>query len=82
MPDEPRSYKSVCEPIAMQIRRVGQGDVKLIWWFVAAANEGEPVGQYEMEFHSYDKALQILTFEDDRELVKKAIDLVNSSINL
>jgi len=86
LPDEARLYKGICEPIAVQQRRVGEGHVKLIWWFVAAVNEGEPVGQYEkdkfeVEFHSHDEALRKLTFKDDRELVKKAIDLVNSTLS-
>ena len=85
LPDEARFYKGICEPIAVQTRCVGEGDIKLIWWFVAAVNEGEPVGlhekhKFEVEFYSYNEALQKLTFQDDRELVKKAIELVDSTI--
>jgi len=84
VPDEPRLFKDVCEPIALQTRRIGEGEAKLVWWFVAAVNEGEPVVQHEndkfdVKFHSYDTVLEILTFKDDRELVKKAIELVTSS---
>ncbi|KAK2601814.1 hypothetical protein QQS21_004597 [Conoideocrella luteorostrata] len=86
LPDEARFYKGICEPILVQTRNVEEGGLKLIWWFVAAVNEGEPVGQhekdkFEVEFYSYDKALEKLTFKDDRELVNKAIELVNSSIS-
>ncbi|KAL7941539.1 NUDIX hydrolase domain-like protein [Trichoderma barbatum] len=85
-PDVPRLFKGACEPIAMQQRRIGDGEVKLIWWFVAAVKEDEPLGEHEkhtfgVEFYSYDEAVQKLTFEDDRELVKRAIHLVNSSHN-
>ncbi|RYP68801.1 hypothetical protein DL771_006419 [Monosporascus sp. 5C6A] len=85
--DEARLYRGICEPIAMQKRRVGEGHVKLIWWFVGAVNEGEQVGQYEkdkfkVEFHSYDEALRKLTFNDDRKVVKKAIDLVDITLGV
>lgn len=87
VPDEARLYKGICEPIAVQQRRVGEGHIKLIWWFVAAVNEGEPVGphekdKFEVEFYSYDEALWKLTFKDDRELVKKAIDLVDITLGV
>lgn len=85
VPDEARLIKGSCEPIALQTRRVGEGEIKLIWWFVAVVKEDEPVGQHEMdkfavEFHSYDMVLEKLTFKDDRELVKKAIELAESSV--
>ena len=84
VPDKARFFEDVCEPIAVQTRRVGEGDIKLVWWYVAAVNEGEPVGQhekhkFEVEFHSYDTVLEKLTFRDDRELVKRAIELVTSA---
>lgn len=85
LPDEARLFKGSCEPIVVQTRRIGDDEIKLIWWFVAAVNEGEPVSQhekhkFEVEFHSYDTVLEKLTFKDDRELVKKAIELVKSSV--
>ncbi|KAF2151750.1 hypothetical protein K461DRAFT_268881 [Myriangium duriaei CBS 260.36] len=84
LPDEVRSYEGVCEPIAMQLRRLGEGDVKLVWWFVAAVNDGRPFGRHEddkfdVEFCSYADAVQKLTFKDDREVVLKAIHLVSST---
>ncbi|CEJ82972.1 hypothetical protein VHEMI03008 [[Torrubiella] hemipterigena] len=85
LPDEVRFYKGICEPILLQTRNLKESGLKLIWWFVAAVNEGDPVGQHEKDkfdigFYSYDEALEKLTFKDDRELVKKAIELVNSTI--
>ena len=65
-------------------RRIGEGEIKLIWWFVASVNEELPVGlhekdKFEVEFHNYDEVLRRLTFKDDREIVKKAIDLVKNT---
>jgi 8-oxo-dGTP pyrophosphatase MutT (NUDIX family) len=55
-PDEPRFFEAVCEPITLQTRYIRQGRIKLIWWFVAAVNEDEPIAQgetdkFEVEFH-------------------------------
>ncbi|KFA80135.1 hypothetical protein S40288_04665 [Stachybotrys chartarum IBT 40288] len=84
-PDEPRLFKDSCEPIAVQTRRIGEGEMEFIWWFVAAINEDEPVGQhekhkFEVEFHGNDTVLERLTSKDDRELVRKAIELTKSSL--
>ena len=84
-PDEVRIFERVCEPIALQIRRLDKGDVKLIWWFVAAVNEGEPVEEHEkdefdVEFYGYEEVLRKLTFLDDRTVVAKAIALVKATI--
>ncbi|KND90458.1 hypothetical protein TOPH_05028 [Tolypocladium ophioglossoides CBS 100239] len=54
-PDHARFYTGVCEPFAMQLRRLGHHDVELIRWYVAAVNEGEPVnpqeaGKFEVEY--------------------------------
>jgi hypothetical protein len=80
-----RLFEASCEPFAVQTRRVREDEIKMIWWYVAAVNEGEPVDQHEdynfvVELQTYDTALERLTFKDDRELVKKAITLVQSSI--
>lgn len=84
LPDEPRFFEQVCEPIALQTRLFGQDEIKLIWWFVAAVNEDEPVARHEdkfdVEFYRYDAALERLTFGDDREMVKKAIGLVKAVV--
>lgn len=85
VPDEARFYAGICEPIAVQLRHLGQGDAKLIWWYVAAVDEGEPVNpheadKFEVEFHSYGAVLQKLTFGDDRRLVEEAMELVASTL--
>ncbi|KAI1197986.1 hypothetical protein F5X97DRAFT_300821 [Nemania serpens] len=85
VPDEARFYKAVCEPVAVQLRRLGEGNMKLTWWYVAAVNENDPTGQheahqFEVEFLNFEDAVQKLTFKDDRELVQKAIELVDSTL--
>ncbi|KAK5169870.1 uncharacterized protein LTR77_005848 [Saxophila tyrrhenica] len=83
-PDEARFYKHVIEPVAMQTRRV-EGGIKLIWWYVATINEEVPVGEHEserfgVEFNGYEETLRKLTFEEDRKVVRRAIELVNSTM--
>lgn len=84
-PDEARFYEAIHEPIAVQTRHSDEMGLRLIWWFVAAVNEGEPIGQHEddtfdVEFHSHEDTLQKLTFDSDRKVVQKAIDIVTSTI--
>ncbi|KAI1118477.1 hypothetical protein F5Y14DRAFT_398566 [Nemania sp. NC0429] len=85
VPDEARFYEAVCEPVAVQLRRLGEGNMKLTWWYVAAVNEDEPTGRHEahtfgVELLDFEDAVQKLTFRDNRELVRKAIELVNSTL--
>ena len=85
--DGPRLHKGVCEPIGLQLRR--EDDVvELVWWFVAAVNEGEPRSRRPEErererpgvgFLGYEDALATLTSADDRALVEKAIAVVNAT---
>jgi 8-oxo-dGTP pyrophosphatase MutT (NUDIX family) len=81
-PDIARQYTRICEPIAIQTRRFGERDMKLIWWYVAAIDEDvAPTGivpelDYRVEFYNYHDVLEKLTFQMDRDLVKMAIDLV------
>ncbi|KAI4247108.1 MAG: hypothetical protein L6R42_009724 [Xanthoria sp. 1 TBL-2021] len=81
--DEARFYTDICEPFTLQIQRLGEGNVKLIWWYIAAVNEDEPSqdrdqhekDKFTVEFHSFAEALEKLTFQMDRDMVKKAIEI-------
>ncbi|KAL8674420.1 MAG: hypothetical protein Q9168_001153 [Polycauliona sp. 1 TL-2023] len=84
--DEARFYIAVCEPFTLQIRHLGKGDLKLIWWYVAAVNEDEPwmehlqeKDRYTVEFYSFTDVLEKLTYQADRDLVGKAINLVTNT---
>ncbi|KAI0513287.1 hypothetical protein F5B22DRAFT_611971 [Xylaria bambusicola] len=84
LPDKVRLFDNACEPIGMHLRRLGENNIKIIWWYVAAVSEGEPVGQhedrYQLEFYKYEEALEKLTYGNDRALVRKAVELVESTI--
>ncbi|QYS92808.1 Nudix hydrolase domain-containing protein [Trichoderma simmonsii] len=82
--DRARFYTNICEPFTLQIRHLGGNEVKVIWWFVAAVNEEVlPVETMQdgctVEFYSYTDVLNKLTFQMDRDMVKKAIELVEST---
>jgi 8-oxo-dGTP pyrophosphatase MutT (NUDIX family) len=87
--DQARFYTGVYEPFTLQVRHLGEGHVKLIWWFVAAVDEETPPKDrdaqdkniYAVEFYSYTDVLDKLTFQTDRDMVKKAIELVENTYN-
>lgn len=86
--DEARFYTGICEPFTLQIRRLGAGDVKLIWWYIAAVNEDEPFQEalqekerFAVGFYSFTDVLEKLTFQMDRDMVKKAIEIVTSTFS-
>ena len=84
--DEARFYTGICEPFTLQLRHLGEGDVKLIWWYIAAVNEDQPFDQdlqegekFAVGFYSYMEVLEKLTFQMDRDMVSRAIDIVNTT---
>ncbi|KAL7954557.1 hypothetical protein V8C34DRAFT_317196 [Trichoderma compactum] len=62
-----------------------QNKVKIIWWFVLAVDEQvlpeETMDDilYMADFYSYTDVLNMLTFQMDRDIVKKAIELVENT---
>jgi 8-oxo-dGTP pyrophosphatase MutT (NUDIX family) len=86
LPDKARLHIDACEPFALQSRRLGEDNVKLVWWYIAAINEEESFkadvqehDKFEVEFHTYADVAQKLTFHMDQEMVKKAIDIVEGT---
>ena len=84
--EEARFYRGICEPFNLQLRRLGEGDVKLIWWFIATVNEDQPFNEdlqegqrFFVEFYSYTDVLEKLTFPMDRDMVRRAIDIVTNT---
>ncbi|KAJ5415512.1 hypothetical protein N7465_004207 [Penicillium sp. CMV-2018d] len=85
MPDTPRSYADLTEPFMVTMRQLGGekgNDVKIIWWYIAALDEGVVAGSKEGEeeftpkFFPLEEALQKLSFQNDRNVLEKAISLV------
>ncbi|KAL9596026.1 MAG: hypothetical protein Q9219_006077 [cf. Caloplaca sp. 3 TL-2023] len=81
--DKARFFEAICEPFALQVRELGGEGIKVVWWYVAAVEEGEAWRQdlqelerYDVGFYSYGDAVAKLSFEMDREMVKKAMEIV------
>lgn len=82
--DQARSDLS--EPFMLTIRELNEkSDAKIIWWYIAAVDEdlsgstSSADCDFRAEFFTYDEALQKLTFQDDRNVLARAITLVENS---
>jgi 8-oxo-dGTP pyrophosphatase MutT (NUDIX family) len=83
-PDEPRVHKGVCEPFMFTCRHLEEGcAVKLIWWYIAAIDETAAVEcgeeQFNVRLFDFEEALCMLTFENDRQIVRKAIQVFENT---
>lgn len=70
--DEARFYTGICEPFNLQIRHLGKGNIKLIFWYIATIDEEQPIMEelqekekFAVEFHNYTDVLEKLTFVSD-----------------
>ena len=83
--NEPRTYEGIREPFMATHRSLGEGNVKIIWWYIAAIDEEGTQGSGEVEFEaqlfSFDEALKVLTYQLDRDVVQKAIDIFITSFD-
>ncbi|KZT51013.1 hypothetical protein CALCODRAFT_488257 [Calocera cornea HHB12733] len=70
------------EPLAVQMRATRHGHQKLIFWFIGKMKEGctpqplEAHEHYEVGFFGYDEAVRQLRWDHDREIVRKAVQIV------
>jgi hypothetical protein len=66
------------------MRQLGDTDIKIIWWYVAAleGSDQEPGSPGEKGFtpgfFPVDEALNLLSFENDRSVLRKAISIVKT----
>ncbi|KAF3055211.1 hypothetical protein GL218_07492 [Daldinia childiae] len=77
--DIPRTYDSLTEAFMLDVRDLGKGNgVKLVWWFIAELDSiaGDGEAQFEPKFFRSDEAVKILTFQKDRDVLVKALELV------
>ncbi|KAF2002830.1 NUDIX domain-containing protein [Amniculicola lignicola CBS 123094] len=81
--DSVRIYPDLTDPFMFTMRYLGDGlGVKLIWWYLAALDEdaesnrlpGE--AEFEPSFLPFSEAIERLTYQSDREVVGRAVELV------
>ncbi|KAI6080915.1 NUDIX domain-containing protein [Hypoxylon rubiginosum] len=80
--DEPRSYDSLTEPFMLDVRDLGNAKgVKLVWWFIAELGgvQGDGEAQFRPEFIQCDQATEQLTFQKDRDVLIKALEIMERS---
>jgi 8-oxo-dGTP pyrophosphatase MutT (NUDIX family) len=86
--DSTRVYEGLSEPFWCTIRNMKNPiRTKIIWWYIAVLEE-EVEGQenlpgeekYVAKFFKCDEALERLTYQTDREVVAKAIELVDHTL--
>ncbi|ORY67487.1 NUDIX domain-containing protein [Pseudomassariella vexata] len=87
--DAARTYDGLTEPFMLEVRDLGEGNgVKLVWWFVAELAgwdddgppaHGEAEAHFAPQFFECEMAMKRLTFQKDRDVLRKAIDLAESS---
>lgn len=86
VPDEPRLYSNLTEPFMVTMRELSAEngkEIKIIWWYIAELEGTGVVGSGEehfaSEFFPLDEAVQRLAFQNDRNVLQRAISLVDSS---
>ncbi|KAI1814560.1 NUDIX domain-containing protein [Poronia punctata] len=79
--DAPRVYDNLTEPFMLDVRDLGKDKgVKLVWWFIAEREPdgmvGEGEAQFKATFVKIDCAVERLTFQKDRDVMRRAIELM------
>ena len=80
--DVARCYSNIAEPFMVTTREMNGGaHIKIIWWYIAKLNGLESPRKVETQFAPqffpiYD-AVQKLTFEGDRKILNRAIELLS-----
>lgn len=83
--DKARVYDDLEEPFMYTLRQLPPGEgVKMIFWFIAAVDETDPVvnageATYKVAAFGYEEGMSKLTYENDRQIVARAIEIVEQT---
>jgi 8-oxo-dGTP pyrophosphatase MutT (NUDIX family) len=82
--DESRVHDGLTEPFMFTLRDLPSGKgVKIIWWFIAVfdveRDRGPGEETFRSEFFDCEEAIGKLWFETDREVVRKAVKIVEDT---
>ena len=87
--DRPRFHRAVStEPFAVTLRHMSENNMKTIYWFVTLIEESErqlqgtrmPSEHFESVFWDADEAVEKLSLPSQREVARKAVDLVRKAL--
>ncbi|KAL0946771.1 hypothetical protein HGRIS_012946 [Hohenbuehelia grisea] len=78
------------EPVTVYVRQLSDNGVKLIWWFIARLKDNaEKVSGTQAAFEAYEShfldvstAISRLHFQNDRDLVQKAVEIIQATAEL
>jgi 8-oxo-dGTP pyrophosphatase MutT (NUDIX family) len=83
--DQVRVYPQITEPFFLTIRKTeGNKNVKIIFWYIATIDDEAPLSQphgeveFEPAFFSFDQGLEKISFQEDREILQKAIAILEN----
>jgi 8-oxo-dGTP pyrophosphatase MutT (NUDIX family) len=83
--DKARIYPDLTEPFMFTFRPLAPGNgVKLIFWFIAAIDEtdlstSEGEATFQVASFNYEEAVEKLTWDTDRDVLKQAVKLVEQN---
>jgi len=84
--DQARTFPNLIEPFMLTIRNTDNtSNVKLVWWYIATLDEDSEAGnlngeaEFTAELFPSEEVSQKSTFEDDRQVLLKALKLVGNS---
>jgi 8-oxo-dGTP pyrophosphatase MutT (NUDIX family) len=86
VPDRARVHDGLHEPFMCTIRELPPGEgVKIIWWFIAfhvpeLGDRGPGEKSFRSQWFEREEAIERLHFENDREVLRKAIEVVEVSM--
>lgn len=84
--DQARIREDLTEPYMFTVRELGEGKgVKIIWWFIAVCENGDGGRHvceegFGVEWFECGDAVGRLTFETDREVMRRAVEIVRDTI--
>jgi 8-oxo-dGTP pyrophosphatase MutT (NUDIX family) len=82
-PDRVRIDDDSAEPFMVTLRHIKDSEVKIIWWYVAELDRGVKRGAgesgFEPAFFALKEAVERLTFLADREVLQRAISIVEGA---
>jgi 8-oxo-dGTP pyrophosphatase MutT (NUDIX family) len=83
MPNQAREHDGLTEPFMCTTRELPSGNgVKIIWWFVAILGLERELGEvtFRSELFDCEVAIEKLYFETDREVLRRAIEIVENTL--
>jgi hypothetical protein len=84
-PDKSQVFGNLTEPFMFTVRELNNFNVKVIWWYIAVVDEESRNDQkqeeapFKAQFLTCEAALEKLTFQTDREVLRNAIRLLEGT---